>query len=104
MAKAVRRGNSRPTFPRAPIGIYALAGRKHEDVRWTGGTFAAANQGNFKAAPRLEEQDADGVDAEVLFGSARMMSHFFSDPEFHLAGVRAAGAALEVEISPPRRR
>ena len=28
--------------PPAPIGIYASAGRKHEDVRWTGVTFAEA--------------------------------------------------------------
>ena len=59
-----------PDIPPAPIGIYASAGRKHEDVRWTGVTFAAANQGNFRGAPRLQEQDADGVDAEVLFGDA----------------------------------
>ena len=80
-----------PDVPPAPIGIYASAGRKHEDVRWTGVTFAEANQGNFKAGPRLEEMDLDGIDAEVLFGSARMMSHFFSDadPEFHLAGCEA---------------
>src|SRR6058998_4157411 len=80
-----------PEAPPAPIGIYASAGRKHADVRWTGVTFAEANQGNFRAEPRLAEQDLDGVDAEVLFGSARMMSHFFSDPdrEFHLAGVQA---------------
>ena len=80
-----------PDAPPAPIGIYASAGRKHEDVRWTGVTFAAANQGNFRAEPRLAEQDLDGVDAEVLFGSARMMSHFFSDPdpEFQRAGVQA---------------
>src|SRR2546426_1543884 len=70
-----------PDAPPAPIGIYASAGRKHEDVRWTGVTFAEANQGNFRAEPRLAEQDIDGVDAEVLFGSARMMSHFFSDPD-----------------------
>ncbi len=78
-----------PDVPPAPIGIYASAGRAH--ARWTGVTFAAANQGNFHAEPRLQEQDVDGVDAEVLFGSARMMSHFFSDPdpEFHLAGVQA---------------
>src|SRR5437867_8736935 len=25
-----------PDIPPAPIGIYASAGRKHEDVRWTG--------------------------------------------------------------------
>ncbi|MGH7820203.1 MAG: amidohydrolase family protein [Candidatus Binatia bacterium] len=80
-----------PEVPPAPIGIYASAGRKHEEVRWTGVTFAAANQGNFRGDERLKEMDQDGVDAEVLFGSARMMSHFFSDddPEFHLAGVQA---------------
>jgi predicted TIM-barrel fold metal-dependent hydrolase len=80
-----------PDVPPAPIGIYASAGRKHEEVRWTGVTFADANQGNFRAEPRLAEQDSDGVDAEVLFGSGRMMSHFFSDPdpEYHLAGVQA---------------
>ncbi len=80
-----------PDAPPAPIGIYASAGRKHEDVRWTGVTFAEANQGNFRAEPRLAEQDIDGVDAEVLFGSARMMSHFYSDadPEFQLAGCQA---------------
>jgi predicted TIM-barrel fold metal-dependent hydrolase len=80
-----------PDVAPAPIGIYASAGRKHEDVRWTGVTFAEANQGNFKAGPRIEEMDLDGIDAEVLFGSARMMSHFYSDPdpEFHLAGCQA---------------
>ena len=25
-----------PDIPPAPIGIYASAGRKHEDIRWTG--------------------------------------------------------------------
>ena len=89
-----------PDIPPAPIGIYASAGRKHEDVRWTGVTFEAANQGNFRGEPRLEEQDIDGVDAEVLFGSARMMSHFFSDddPAFHLSGVQAYNNWLAEEI------
>lgn len=89
-----------PDVPPAPIGIYASAGRAHEDIRWTGVTFAAANQGNFRGEPRLQEQDADGIDAEVMFGSARMMSHFFSDPdpEFQLAGVRAYNDWLAQEI------
>jgi len=96
-----------PDVPPAPIGIYASAGRKHEDVRWTGVTFAAANQGNFSADPRLKEQDQDGVDAEVLFGSARMMSHFFSDPdpEFQMAGVQAYNnwiAEEFVKVAPDR--
>ena len=53
-----------------------------------------------RGAPRLEEQDVDGIDAEVMFGSARMMSHFFSDPdpEFQLAGVRAYNDWLAQEI------
>lgn len=89
-----------PDIPPAPIGIYASAGRQHEEVRWTGVTFAAANQGNFRGEPRLQEQDVDGVDAEVLYGSARMMSHFFSDPdpEFQLAGVQAYNNWLSQEI------
>jgi predicted TIM-barrel fold metal-dependent hydrolase len=96
-----------PDIAPAPIGIYASAGRKHEDVRWTGVTFANANQGNFKAAPRIQEQDLDGVDAEVLFGSARMMSHFFSDsdPEFQLSGVQAYNNWLAqefVQVAPDR--
>ena len=96
-----------PDVPPAPIGIYASAGRKHEDVRWTGVTFAEANQGNFRAEPRLQEMDVDGVDAEVLFGSARMMSHFYSDPdpEFHLAGMHAFNNWLAedfVKIAPDR--
>lgn len=96
-----------PDVPPAPIGIYASAGRKHDEVRWTGVTFASANQGNFSAKPRMEEQDADGVDAEVLFGSARMMSHFFSDPdpEFQLAGVQAYNNWLAedfIRVAPDR--
>ncbi len=80
-----------PDIPPAPIGIHAAAGRGHGEIRWTGVTFAEANPGSFRGEPRLREQDTDGVDAEVLFGSARMMSHFYSDPDpaFHLAGVRA---------------
>lgn len=89
-----------PDIPPAPIGIYASAGRSHDQIRWTGVSFAEANPGNFRGEPRLEEQDADGISAEVLFGSARMMSHFYSDPdpEFHLAGVRAYNDWLAQEI------
>ena len=41
-----------PDIAPAPIGIYASAGRKHDEVRWTGVTFASANQGNFRGEPR----------------------------------------------------
>jgi predicted TIM-barrel fold metal-dependent hydrolase len=96
-----------PDVPPAPIGIYASAGRAHDQVRWTGVTFAAANQGNFRGDVRLVEMDADGVDAEVLYGSARMLSHFLSDPDpaFHLAGVEAYNSWLAeafVKVAPDR--
>jgi predicted TIM-barrel fold metal-dependent hydrolase len=67
----------------------------------------AANQGNFRGDIRLQEMDADGVDAEVLYGSARMLSHFLSDadPAFHLAGVRAYNSWLAdafAKVAPDR--
>ena len=96
-----------PDVPPAPIGIYASAGRAHDEVRWTGVTFAAANPGNFRGDARLREMAADGVDAEVLYGSARMLSHFLSDPDpaFHLAGVQAYNTWLAeafVRVAPER--
>src|SRR5438045_9220223 len=53
-----------PELPPAPIGIYASAGRKHEDGRWTGVTFPEPNQRSFGAEPRLIEHDGDGGDLE----------------------------------------
>ena len=50
-----------PDVPPAPIGIYASAGRSHDQICWTGVTFAQANPGNFRGGPRLEEQDADAA-------------------------------------------
>ncbi len=89
-----------PDTPPAPIGIHAAAGRPHDQIRWTGVRFADANPGCFAGGPRLAELDRDGIDAEVLYGSARMMSHFFADPdpEFHLAGVRAYNDWLAEEF------
>ena len=43
-----------PDVPPAPIGIYASAGRKHEDVRWTGRHVRRGEPGQLprRAAPR----------------------------------------------------
>jgi predicted TIM-barrel fold metal-dependent hydrolase len=99
MGRAVRPGSS-PRRAAGPDRDLRFGGPPARPDRWTGVTFAQANPGNFRGGPRLEEQDADGVDAEVLFGSARMMSHFYSDPdpEFHLAGVRAYNDWLAQEV------
>ena len=48
--------------------------------------------GGFLPAPRLEDQDADGVDAEILYPTPRISNSLFwnnTDPEFHLDCIRA---------------
>jgi predicted TIM-barrel fold metal-dependent hydrolase len=75
----------------APLGIYTAAGKAPETIKWTGVRYENVMPGFFQGAPRLREQDADGVDAEVLFGSSRPMGLFLrhQEPEFHLAGFQA---------------
>lgn len=75
----------------APLGIYTAAGKAPENIKWTGVRYDSTKPGFFQGPPRLGEQDADGVDAEVLFGSSRPMGHFLrhKDRDFHLAGFRA---------------
>lgn len=46
----------------------------------------------FDPAPRLEDQDQDGVDAEILYPTPRISNSLFwnrDDPEFHLDCIRA---------------
>ena len=48
--------------------------------------------GGYDPAARLSEQDADGVDAEILYPTPRIGNQVVwhvSDPEFHVACVRA---------------
>jgi predicted TIM-barrel fold metal-dependent hydrolase len=75
----------------APLGIYAAAGKAPEHIKWTGARYDSIMPGMFQGAERLKEQDADGVDAEVIFGSSRPMGMFLrhKDPDFHLAGFQA---------------
>ncbi len=56
-------------------------------VRWED-----ARKGGAVPAVRLEEQDADGVDAEVLYPTPRVSMSVFvnnKDPEFHVSCIRA---------------
>ena len=49
---------------------------------------------------RLEEQDFDGVDAEVLFPSQRTMGAFMAqeDDDYHLAGLEAYNTWMHDEF------
>ncbi len=75
----------------SPLGIYAAAGKDEHTLKWTGVTYDSMNQGFFRGAPRLLEQDQDGVDAEVLFSSGRMLGYFFrmKDDAAQLAALQA---------------
>jgi hypothetical protein len=58
-------------------------------------------QGAFDGKARLDEQDIDGVDAEVLYPSQRTMSAFMAQPDsaYHLAGVDAYNQWMWEEFS-----
>ncbi|MFQ5665073.1 MAG: amidohydrolase family protein [Candidatus Binatia bacterium] len=82
----------RPGTPPVPLGLVTTyRGRTYEQFRWTGARYDRVNQGAFCGPERLKEQDADGIDAEVLYPSQRTMRHFMldDDKEFHQAGIRA---------------
>jgi uncharacterized protein len=54
--------------------------------------FDDVRAGGYDPAARLREQDQDGVDAEVLYPTPRVSNQLFwhvTDPEFHLACIRA---------------
>ena len=77
--------------PPAPLGIYTAAGKAAEDIKWTGARYDSVRPGMFQGQHRIADMDADGVDVEVLFGSARPMGLFLrsKEREFHLAGFQA---------------
>lgn len=94
----------------APIGLVAVKrGRKYSDpdYKWTGMKMSEANQGAFFPDARIQEQDEDGVDAEILFGPNRTIMYFtgLGDRELALAAVQAYNdwMAKEYCAAAPRR-
>src|SRR5579872_2231579 len=77
-----------------PIGLVSNLGpwgRRYEENNWFGSTYESIRQGAFDGQARIEEQDIDGISAEVIFPSQRTMSVFMAhaDDAFHVAGVAA---------------
>ena len=85
------------------IGLVATPGMRYEDIKWKGYTYADIRKSCFDGKARLEDMDADGVDAEFLYPSQRTMYHFMGneDREFHRAGVRAYNDWLAEEFCAP---
>jgi predicted TIM-barrel fold metal-dependent hydrolase len=89
-----------------PIGLVTNKGpwgRRYEENEWFGSTYETIRQGAFDGVARLEEQDIDGVDAEVIYPSQRTMAVFMAQPDdaFHLAGLEAYNRWLKAEFCAP---
>ncbi len=94
----------RPGTPPVPLGLVTTyPGRTYDAFKWTGAKYDKINQGAFKGAVRLKEQDTDGVNAEVLYPSQRTMRHFMldDDNEFHKAGIQAYNNWMAKEYMAP---
>ena len=86
-----------------PLGLVTNAGpfgKRYEDLEWFGATYDSILQGSFVGKARLEEQDFDGVDAEVIFPSQRTMGAFMAqeDDDYHLAGLEAYNTWMHDEF------
>ncbi len=92
-------GNANPD----PIGLVATPGMPWDQFRWFGVTYEEARTGCYDGAARLEDMDADGVHAEILFPPQRTIGHFLGgdDPDFVLAGVDAYNNFLFEQFCAP---
>ena len=55
---------------RPMMALAAAAGRRPEEFAMSVRRFSEVRAGGWEPGPRVEDQDIDGVDAEVLFGAA----------------------------------
>ena len=83
-----------PGAPAMPLGLVTSAGpwgKRYEELEWYGSTYDNIRAGAFDGKARLEDQDFDGVSAEVLYPSQRTMGTFMAQPDddYHLAGIDA---------------
>jgi uncharacterized protein len=89
--------------PPMPLGLVTNAGpwgKRYEELEWYGSTYETILKGAYEGGARVEEQDRDGVDAEVLFPSQRTMGAFMAqeDDDYHLAGLEAYNTWMRDEF------
>ncbi|HXX90392.1 MAG TPA: amidohydrolase family protein [Acidimicrobiales bacterium] len=92
-----------PGTPPMPLGLVTNAGtygKRYEELEWYGATYESIRKGAFSGKARLDEQDVDGVDAEVIFPSQRTMGAFMAqeDDSYHLAGLEAYNTWMRDEF------
>ncbi len=74
-----------------PVGLTATAGQSFFQIRPFGGTYAEMRPGSFDTQARLEELDADGIHAQVLYPSVTLKGAriYSGERGLQLACVRA---------------
>ena len=83
-----------PGAPPMPIGLVTSAGRGASGTKSSSGTArrtTTSAPARSTARTVVEDQDIDGVAAEVLYPSQRTMGTFMAQPDddYHLAGIDA---------------
>ncbi len=74
----------------ATFGLGAQAGRKFEEYKPAGETYASIRKGSYEPHERLKDMDVDGVDAQVLFPNLAIAEFYnMKDQELQLACLRA---------------
>jgi len=74
-----------------PVGLTAVAGLSFFDYAPMGLTYETMRPGSFDTKARLDDMDADGIFAQVLYPSVTLKGAkvYSEDPELQLACVRA---------------
>jgi uncharacterized protein len=72
-----------------PVGLAGAAGKPAEELRYTGDQVESLRAGGWDPTARLEDMDADGVAAEVLYPSVGMTLAQSKDLGYQLACIGA---------------
>src|SRR5262249_11128932 len=80
-----------PGVPPRPIGMVATPGQRYEDMHWYGTSYETMRPGCYDGSARLQDMDADGVDAEVLYPWPSVAGFFLAHPDdgLHQAALEA---------------
>jgi len=86
-----------------PIGLQGLPGRPADNLRPSGVRYDEIRRGTYDGAARLQDQEEDGVDGEVIFPTSHPIDHFLDDPDrdFVMAGVAAYNNFVKEEFCAP---
>jgi predicted TIM-barrel fold metal-dependent hydrolase len=80
---------------KVPMGLVAAAGEESEQMSFSGRDFADWHRSGWDPAPRLGDQDRDGVVAEMLFATVGMNLAGHDDLDYRRATMEAYNRWLQ---------